>query len=354
MLLKTFLFLILTLLFFSCQNTLEEQNTEFRENYFQVKGYAQGTTYSIIYEDEQKRDLTISIDSILKAFDQELSIYVDSSIISKVNRLEKGNGMNLANAPLFIECFRLAKEVYKKTDEAFNPAIYPLVKYWGFLNFEQEDEDHLQTEIDSLLNLIDFSNDAITLNEKTKTIIKQKTSNFDFNAIAQGYSVDVVAEYLNNLVIKNYMVEIGGELKTKGINNKGKVWKIGIDKPIDNSKPGEREFQIIVKIGDLALATSGNYRKFYEKDGIKYAHTINPKTGKPVEHQLLSTTVVTPNCALADAYATAFMVMGVEGTKAFLEKNKELKLAVYLIYGDKENDWSTWQTKSFDALIVTE
>jgi thiamine biosynthesis lipoprotein len=182
--------------------------------------------------------------------------------------------------------------------------------------------------------------------------IKKKASKFDFNAIAQGYSVDVIADYLNSLGINNYMVEVGGELKTKGVNSKHEPWKIGIDKPIENSKPGEQEFQIIAGLTNKSLATSGNYRKFYEKDGIKYSHTINPKTGKPVQHQLLSTTVVTDNCALADAYATAFMVMGVDETKLFLKQHKDLNLSVYLIYSDSTSKWKTWQTENFDEIIV--
>ena len=352
---KNIFIISLSIVLASCgnsENKVESENVTVK--YFQTTGYAQGTTYNIIYEDTLERDLSNPIDSILKDFDQQLSIYVDSSTISKVNQLEKDSTLALFNQPHFEGCFKLAKEVYNKTNHAFNPAIYPLVKYWGFLNFEQEDEEHQQFEIDSLLNIIDFSDSAIQLATKNNSTIatKHKTSSFDFNAIAQGYSVDVIANYLNQLGISNYMVEVGGELKTKGVNSKHQNWKIGIDKPIENSKPGEQEFQIIAALSNKALATSGNYRKFYEKNGIKYSHTIDPNTGKPVQHQLLSTTVITDNCALADAYATAFMVMGVSETKLFLEQHSELNLSVYLIFSDSTSKWNTWQTKDFDEIIV--
>lgn len=346
------------LLFTTCSdNDSNKKNDTITSSfYFQTRGYAQGSTYNIIYKDKQKRDLSHSVDSILKAFDQELSIYIDSSTISKINQLPKDSSysLSLSDDKHFIECFRLAKEVYHKTDYAFNPAIYPLVKYWGFLNFEQEDEEHQQSEIDSLLQLIDFSDSAIeiTIGNSKNGIIKRKDSKFDFNAIAQGYSVDVIADFLDSLGINNYMVEVGGELKTKGQNAKGSTWKIGIDKPIENSKPGEEEFQIIAGLNNNALATSGSYRKFYEKDGVKYSHTINPKTGKPVQHQLLSTTVITNNCALADGYATAFMVMGTEKAKTFIQTNKNLNLSVYLISSDSTGKWTTWQTEDFEKFIV--
>ncbi len=353
--LKNILITSIILLTISCNNNSNKNKEQKKEskkeelNYFQAQGYAQGTTYNVIYQDHQKRNLSQAIDSILKQVDQELSIYIDSSTISKVNKLPLETALNVADKPLFQECFNIAKEVYNKTNKNFNPALYPLVKYWGFLNFEQEDLHHQQSEIDSLLLLIDFSDTTLEL--KNNKITKHHFCNIDFNAVAQGYSVDVIATYLENLSIRNYMVEVGGELKTKGKNNQNKDWKIGIDKPIEHTKPGEKDFQIIVSISGKSLATSGSYRKFYEKDGIKYSHTINPHTGKPVQHQLLSTTVVTDNCGKADAYATAFMVMGVDKTKEFIAQNKDLNLSVYLVFSKADGTWGTWQTTSFDNII---
>ena len=351
---NTFL-IIFSLALASCSTSTEETPTDTNTStYYQTTGYAQGTTYNVIYNDKLNRDLAFAVDSILKEFDQQLSIYVDTSTISKVNQLAVGSSMELTDNPHFIGCFRLAKEVYNSTNHAFNPAVYPLVKYWGFLSFEQQDTNHQQYKIDSLLNLIDFSDSAIEIVETNNQFYLHKhvTTSLDFNAIAQGYSSDVIANFLDQLGIENYMVEVGGELITKGVNSNQETWKIGVDQPIENSKPGEQDFQIIVGLSNQSLVTSGNYRKFYEKDGNKYSHTINPKTGKPVEHQLLSATVVTENCALADAYATAFMVMGVAETQLFLEQNKKLNLEVYLIFNDSISDWNTWQTKGFDELIV--
>ena len=345
--------LFFTLFLFSLTSCSNDTTTETNQEiayYYQATGRAQGTTYSIVYKDKEKRNLSHAIDSVPKKVDQELSIYVDSSTISKVNQLAIDSVLLVGDKQLFQECYGIAKEVYLKTNFSFNPALYPLVKYWGFLNFEKGDLQHQQSEIDSLLLLIDFSDKAIAL--KSGELTKHKFCNIDFNAVAQGYSVDVIAKHLESLGIQNYMVEVGGELKTKGKNAQNGDWRIGIDKPIENTKPGEKEFQIIVSISGKSLATSGSYRKFYEKKGVKYSHTINPFTGKPVQHQLLSTTVVADNCGKADAYATAFMVMGVEKTKEFLAQNKELNLSVYLVYSQEGNEWGTWQTESFNEIIL--
>ncbi len=342
-----FYLLILIILLGACKN-----KKELLPDYYKVSGYAQGTTYNIIYRDSLQRDLSVQFDSVLTHFDGELSIYVDTSTISKVNQLAVGDSLDVSNSPLFVQCFTAAKTIYENTNGAFNPAVYPLVKYWGFLNFEKADTSFSQHEIDSILQCIDFSDKALRI-EKTGTqnyLKKYKNSVIDFNAIAQGYSVDVIADFLETLGIYNYMVEVGGELKTKGVNNKNKVWKIGIDRPVEHSAPGE-QFQKIVKLNNLALATSGNYRKFYEKDGVKYSHTIDPITGKPVTHQLLSTTVITDNCALADGYATAFMVMGTEKTKVFLEHNKQLDLGVFLIFNDSTSNYKTWKNEVFIDIV---
>ena len=185
------------------------------------------------------------------------------------------------------------------------------------------------TKIDSLLQLISFNDEAffITVDTVTKGGIEMSTypvvcktiknSKLDFNGIAQGHSVDIIADYLDKKHIQDYFVEIGGEITVKGKNPKKESWKIGIDQPVENSSPGSNDFQLIVALNNLSLATSGNYRKFYEKDGMKYSHTIDPKTGYPVQHSLLSVTVIHKQAAIADAYATAFMVMGVDKAKEF-------------------------------------
>ena len=171
----------------------------------------------------------------------------------------------------------------------------------------------------------------------------------DMNAIAQGYSVDVVAGFLDAMDIRNYMVEIGGELKTHGQNPQGNPWRIGIDKPIEGNQLAGLELEAVVNLTDRSLATSGNYRRFYEKDGIKYSHTIDPFTGYPVKHSLLSATVICKECLYADAYATAFMVMGTEKSKIFLESRPDLH--AFLIYNNEKGEYMVWGTPGLEKIL---
>ena len=347
----------------------------FRITFFQVTGYAQGTTYSIVYQDSLKRDLSNSIDSLLKDYDSYLSTYVDTSLISQFNNSESSPtssktswnndflDLEIQSDGIFEDCFKAAKEIYHATDGAFNPAVYPLVKYWGFLDGKPRD-DIFQYEIDSILKIVNFSDSMINLYADTVSkgdvlfgstpVIGKLNGNMkiDFNGIAQGHSVDIIGRYLLSLGINNFMVEVGGEVLCKGVNNKNTYWQIGVDKPVENSSPGSKGFQFVVNVNNGAIATSGNYRKFYEKDGIKYAHTINPKTGYPVQHSLLSVTVAADKCVDADGYATAFMVMGMEHTKKFLNANPELHLEVYLIASSGKEEHEVWMTKGFQSLIV--
>jgi thiamine biosynthesis lipoprotein len=182
-----------------------------------------------------------------------------------------------------------------------------------------------------------------------KLIKENKDIKVDVNAIAQGYSVDVIVNWLEHKNIENYLVEIGGEVCAKGINGKGIVWKIGIDKPIEDQSASNRELQAIASLNNKSLATSGNYRKFYEKDGIKYSHTINPKTGYPARNTLLSASVLATDCMTADAFATAFMVLGVE--KSIELANKLDYLEVYFIYTDSTQNYSVYASDGFTKII---
>ena len=225
-------------------------------------------------------------------------------------------------------------------------------------------DDIFQYEIDSILKIVNFSDSMINLYVDTVSkgdvlfgstpLIGKLNGNtkIDFNGIAQGHSVDIIGRYLLSLGINNFMVEVGGEVLCKGVNNKNTYWQIGVDKPVENSSPGSEGFQFVVNVNNGAIATSGNYRKFYEKDGIKYAHTINPKTGYPVQHSLLSVTVAADKCVDADGYATAFMVMGMEQTKKFLSANPELHLEVYLVASSGKEEHEVWMTEGFQSLIV--
>jgi len=374
---KFVVLLLITFLLVRCGENQEPVNTKDKDllpDFFQITGYAQGTTYSIVYQDSLKRDLSSSIDSLLKDYDSHLSTYVDTSLISQFNNSVfsptsslirwNNDSLDLEIQPhgIFEDCFKAAKEIYHATDGAFNPAIFPLVQYWGFFKGEIR-SDPSEFEIDSILKIVDFSDSMINLCTDAvskgdvifglPTLLCKLNGNtkIDFNGIAQGHSVDIIGRYLLSLGVNNFMVEVGGEVLCKGVNNKNTYWQIGVDKPIENSSPGREGFQFVINVNNGAIATSGNYRKFYEKDGLKYAHTIHPKTGYPVQHSLLSVTVKADRCSDADGYATAFMVMGMEQTKEFLSAKPELDLEVYLIASHDIEEYDVWMTNGFENLI---
>jgi len=319
------------------------QNTEKEEeNHFQnVSGEAQGTTYSITYLDSiggifSKQEA----DSILNAIDTALSVWVEESTISKFNKMDS---MKIDD-PHFLNVFFRGREIVNQTKGAFQPMVMPLVRAWGFGPTGAHPKGDLNT--DSLMVLVntelkitpaDSSSDG---NSASFFIQKMAGQQIDVNGIAQGYSVDVIADFLKARGVENFMVEIGGEVFAYGVNNANEPWRIGIDKPVQLVQ--QRELQAIAKVDNRAIATSGSYRKFYEVDGKRYSHTIDPATGKPVDHQLLSATVMAPNCTNADAFATAFMVKGVEASKQYVQDHPELKLDIYLIFNDESEGFKTY------------
>ena len=330
---KTFIYLSVSILLLATSCKQEKLV------YYEVSGYAQGTTYTVKYSSSHKDYFSISFDSILNELDNQLSIYDSSSFISIVNDFSD-TCFWISDFQLFNNCIIKSNEVFNLSEKTFNPALYPLINYWGFYKSNNSNFKPDSSEIDSLLNLCQYI-DCFTLNGES--LCKSNAfSKLDFNAIAQGYSVDLVANFLDSNNIDNYLVEIGGELSAKGVNKRGDVWKVGIDKPINDSRPGENEFQEIIALENKSLATSGNYRKFYEIDGQKFAHTIDPFTGYPVNHSLLSATVVADAAYFADAMATSFMVKGLTETKDFIQKNKNLDLNVLLVY-DSLGQYKEWK-----------
>jgi thiamine biosynthesis lipoprotein len=301
----------------------------------------QGSTYSIVYEDPVKfkpKELKEVVEKILHNFDMSLSIYNDSSIVSKINRNE-----DVMADTFFTEVFNKSREISKMSDGAFDITVGPLVKAWGFGPDAHKNFD--KSKLDSLLKLVGFEKVKL----KEGHLIKSDPGIcLDFNAIAQGYSSDIVGRYFEGLGIKNYIVEIGGEVRAKG-NKGGDYWKIGIDKPVDNNMVPGSNLQAIIKIKDKSLSTSGNYRKFYIEDGIKYSHEIDPKTGYPAHNTLLSATIIADDCATADGLATACMVMGKDRSIEFLNKNANLE--AYLIYSDDEGNFKTWITANLKKNI---
>lgn len=311
--------------------------------WIKISGYTQGTTYNITYQDPDSTDYQEQVDALLADFDQSLSNYVPTSIVSRMNR-----GMPGVKADeYFRHCFQGAAEVYEATDGAFDITVAPIVNAWGFGFTERAKVD--SALIDSLLQFVGM--DKVSL--RGDTLVREKEGiMLDMNAIAQGYSVDVVSEFFEARGLRNYLVEIGGEVRTSGKNRFGLDWRIGVDKPIDGLQLPGVQMQAIIQISGKSLATSGNYRRFYVEGGIKYSHTIDPSTGYPVQHGLLSATVVAGDCMRADAYATAFMVMGYEKARSFLEKHKYLD--AYLIFNDQSGEYRVWYTEGMSAMLSEE
>jgi thiamine biosynthesis lipoprotein len=309
-----------------------------KQPYYYVEGFAQGTTFHITYQG--KKDYLAEINQILKDFDMSLSSYIDSSIISRINN----NDPDVIPDSLFITVFNKSKQVYQNTDGMFDITVGPLVKTLGFL--KDTTIRHDSAHIKELLKYVGMDKIKIVNNKVIKAL---PGINIDVNAIAQGYSVDIVAQYLEKNGSKNYLVEIGGEVKAKGINGKGKKWRVGVDKPEDSNQTSGEELQTILEISNKAISTSGNYRKFFVENGIKYSHTINPKTGFPAKNSLLSATIIADDCITADAYATACMVGGLNKSKELLHKIKGLD--GYLIYSDSTGNYQVYTTEGMKGML---
>ena len=329
------LLLLFIILSIGCQNNDKQKKV-------QLTGEAQGTYYSIVYFDNEARDFQYEIDSILKDFDQSVSLWVPNSILSRINN----NEANVSLDSYFTENFKISKDVAKKTDGAFDFTIGTLIKAWGFgFDGTKTIED---TEIEGLLRITGYNKVSI----ENGIVIKENPNvSFDFNAVAQGYSVDVVGEFLQGKGINNYLIDIGGEVKAQGSKPNDDKWKVGIEKPA-KEQSDSRDLKAIVELTDVSIATSGNYRKFYEEDGIRYSHTINPKTGYPARNRLLSVSVLHQSTAYADAYATAFMVMGYMDAKSFVEDNNEIE--AFFIISSENGSYETYATKGFTESITQE
>ena len=311
-----------------------------KSDYVKISGFAQGTTYSITYENSKGEDYSSDIDSILKAFDKSLSIYDSTSLISRINN----DDPTVEADDWFIEVFNKSAEVNVVSGGAFDITVGPVVKAWGFANGPVAKHD--TAHIDSLLQFVGM--DKVKLDGR-KVIKKSSGVKIDVNAIAQGYSVDVVCRFFDGKGIRNYLVEIGGEVRGKGTNAKNNFWRIGIDKPSDGNMDPGKDLEAIIEIDNKALATSGNYRKFFVEDGIKYSHTIDPKTGFPARNTLLSATVVCNDCITADAYATAFMVVGIDKSKELLKKLPGLE--VYFVYSNPQGGYEIFYSDGMKKMI---
>ena len=308
-------------------------------NYQHDEGFIFGTIYHITYHSDT--NLKKEIEAELKKVDQSLSPFNKTSVITKVNRNE-----NPVIDPMFKEVFLLAENISNETHGAFDITVAPLVNEWGF-GFKKGVEPTRQV-IDSLKYIVGYQ--KVKLTPKNYVQKQDPRIMLDCSAIAKGYGCDVVARLLRKNGINDYMIEIGGEIVTRGFNQKQEPWRIGVNKPTDDSLNTSQELQTVLNVTDIAMATSGNYRNFYYKNGKKYAHTIDPKTGYPVQHTLLSATVLAKDCATADAYATSFMVMGLEKAKEILNRHSELM--AYLIYTNDDGKTEVWYSPSLKGKIL--
>lgn len=296
-----------------------------------------GTYFHVTYECDTS--ILSGIQAEMDKVDASLSPFNPTSVISRVNRNE-----DVRPDSLFTRVFCLAQEVSRRTDGAFDITVAPLVNAWGF-GFKNGSTITPQL-IDSLMQHVGYNKVRL----EGGGVVKEDTCvMLDCSAVAKGYGSDCVAALLESNGIRNYMIEIGGEIVLKGHNEHGQPWRVGITKPIDDSLGINNELNDIIHATSLAVATSGNYRNYYYKDGRKYAHTIDPRTGQPVEHNILSSTVVAPDCATADAYATAFMVVGLEQAREILARTPEID--AYFIYADENDSNRVFMTKGMEKLL---
>ena len=302
------------------------------------EGMVFGTIYKITYQHND--DLQNEIKAAMMEVDNSLSPYNPNSIITRINHNED----TVLNEH-FLHVFNLAQQISTETEGAFDITVAPLVNAWGFGFKHSIDID--PNVIDSLRQFVGYQKIKL---EDGKIVKEDARTMLDCSAIAKGYGVDRVARLLDQKGVQHYMVDIGGEVVLKGKNPRMKTWRIGINKPVEDSLSVNQELQTILEVSGVGMATSGNYRKFYYKDGKRYAHTIDPRVGTPVQHNILSATVIAKDCTTADAYATAFMVMGLEEAKAFCEAHPELH--AYFICDGEGDSYEIFATPGMKKFMM--
>jgi FAD:protein FMN transferase len=339
-LVRGFSFVILSILLGACTGEKSDLVT--------LTGEAQGTTFTIKYRDAQQRDLSGPMDSILKAIDQSLSLWVEGSTVGAFN--QAGTEFTSDDSHFRIMVAR-SEQLWNETEGAFDPTVLPLVKAWGL---GREGRGALDTlAVDSIRRFVGMDRLAMDEDWRERGVFPPRITyrkaypevQFDPNGIAQGYTVDVLSQLLESRSITDYMVEVGGEVRARGLNDRGGTWTIQVDKPVEGKEHVE---QIVVPLADRSLATSGNYRKFIEVDGKRYGHTIDPRSGRPAMNTLLSASIIADDCATADALATALLVMGFEEAQIWLRRNRGVE--AYLIMDSGQGDYEIWSTPGWPVL----
>ena len=307
------IFIILSFLLISCAKQPQKIN---------YSGITQGSYFSITYYDEGNRHFETEIDSIFREVDNAVSLWNENSIIRKVNRNE-----DIVVNQIFKDNFEWARKASEFSDGAFDATIGPLVSAWGF-HYKKELE-MTPAIVDSIRQLVGYQKVQIV---DDRVVKENPNMTLDFNAVAQGYTTDLIGKFLETKGVYNYLVDVGGEIYAKGTKPNGEMWTIGIEKPAENFD-SERAVQITLELKDKGIVTSGNYRKYIEKGGVRYSHSIDPKMGYPVEHSLLSATVIADNASWADCLATICMIVGKEKASKLLEGQG---IEAYFIFVDED------------------
>lgn len=303
-----------------------------------LNGQTMGTTYNVTYLDLESRDFQAGIDSLLLVFNESLSTYISDSEISRFNR----NDTLVYTLPFMLPILEKSKEVFETTAGAFDPTVGPLVNIWGFGPGGPVLKDSV--DIARMVRSVGFEQIQFDSARMTKA---DSLIYLDFSAIAKGYGADEIADFLEQRGIVNYLVEIGGDLVAKGVNDKGELWKLGVNRPEEEATASD--IYSIIAVQDKGMATSGNYRNFYVQDSVMISHTISPETGYPVRHGLLSATVLAQDCMTADAYATAFMVMGTDAAIALDQQLEDIE--VFLIYSDNQGGYKSYVSESLKPYL---
>ncbi len=338
-LLSSFIFILCT--FIACK--FDTPPTSTKPKVQSIVGETMGTTYKVLFVASSKQGIKKEVDSLLQTFNQTASTYIPNSTISQFNR---NADLSMQSNDVYLwELLQTSKKIYQQTQKHFDPTVMPLVNHWEF-GYEKPSAKK-DIPIDSLLRLVGF--DKIKWEGNVKSYTLQKSfpkMELDFSAVAKGYGVDLVGELLESKQINDYLVEIGGEMRARGQKPDQTWWKVAIDKPLENLKT--RQQQAGLELHNQSLATSGNYRNFYERDGKKYVHTIHPKTGQPEISNLLSASIVTSNCIEADAYATACMVMGLKKAKEFVSRHQ---ISALFVFVNSDNELEMWETEGIERIF---
>lgn len=348
------IFLLGCLFPFGCRDSGSTSSTNSQPTYLKLNGKTMGTTYHLTVQTNRSVEkLQTDIHSLLDEMMSEVNTYLDTSMITRFNQSENGIVLDerfvSSSTPgrHFLMNYYQSKAIAEKTAGHFDPTVMPLVKYWGFAKEKRAVNSIDKKIVDSLLQYVGM--DKIDFNEQTRELTKTAPGvNLDFSAIAKGYGVDAIAEMLEQKGVDHYFIEIGGEVRTKGQSPRQQPWIVGISTPSSDAAPEDLKAQI--KLSNLSLASSGNYRNYYEVNGRKYGHTIDPKTGLPKQTDLLSASIFSEDCMTADAYATACMVMGMDKAYTLIEQTDGLE--GYFIFGNEAGKMEVKYTKGMADILV--